>query len=151
MEIKKVSYEDVETEFIDIKADLLDKHATYYGCYIKNELVGFKNIPNNLKALNCSLNKIVSLDNLNPELEILICVGNLIIELNNLPTKLINLDCSYNNICQLDFFVLPPFISPDFLVYNILLVDKIVLTSSSSVASYSCCKACEYLFCLGSF
>jgi predicted GNAT family acetyltransferase len=40
MEIKKIAYDDVEAEFKDIKPDLLDKYATYYGCYIKNELVG---------------------------------------------------------------------------------------------------------------
>jgi len=40
MEITKVSYDEVENEFIDIKPDLLDKYATYYGCFIKNELVG---------------------------------------------------------------------------------------------------------------
>ena len=40
MEIKKVSYSDVESEFKDVKPDLLDRYATYYGCIIKNELVG---------------------------------------------------------------------------------------------------------------
>jgi len=40
MEIKKVSYSDVEAEFSVIKPDLLDKFATYYGCFIKQELVG---------------------------------------------------------------------------------------------------------------
>jgi hypothetical protein len=40
MEIKKISYTEVEEEFKSIKPDLLDEHATYYGCFIKNELVG---------------------------------------------------------------------------------------------------------------
>ena len=40
MEIKKVSYSDVESEFKHVKPDLLDRYATYYGCIIKNELVG---------------------------------------------------------------------------------------------------------------
>jgi len=40
MEIKKVSYKEVEKEFESIKPDLLDEHAIYYGCYIKNELAG---------------------------------------------------------------------------------------------------------------
>ena len=40
MEIKKVSYKEVEKEFIDIKPDLLDETATYYGCFYKEELVG---------------------------------------------------------------------------------------------------------------
>ena len=40
MEIKKVSYKEVEKEFIDIKPHLLDKTATYYGCFIKDELIG---------------------------------------------------------------------------------------------------------------
>jgi predicted GNAT family acetyltransferase len=40
MEIKKIGYEQIETEFLAIKPDLLDKWATYYGCYIKENLVG---------------------------------------------------------------------------------------------------------------
>jgi predicted GNAT family acetyltransferase len=40
MEIKKVSYKEVEKEFIDIKPDLLDETTTYYGCFIKDELIG---------------------------------------------------------------------------------------------------------------
>ena len=40
MEITKVPYDEVVKEFKILKPDLLDKHATYYGCYIKNELVG---------------------------------------------------------------------------------------------------------------
>jgi len=40
MEIKKVTYQEVEDEFKELKPDLLDKWATYYGCFIKNELVG---------------------------------------------------------------------------------------------------------------
>jgi predicted GNAT family acetyltransferase len=40
MEIKKITYDEVESEFKTIKPDLLDKHATYYGCFIKTELVG---------------------------------------------------------------------------------------------------------------
>lgn len=40
MEIKKVDYEDVHDEFSKIKPDLLDKYATYYGCFVKEELVG---------------------------------------------------------------------------------------------------------------
>lgn len=40
MEIKKITYEEVELEFKDIKPDLLDKYATYYGCILKNQIVG---------------------------------------------------------------------------------------------------------------
>lgn len=40
MEIKKTSYDEVKKEFGKIKPDLLDNCATYYGCFIKNELVG---------------------------------------------------------------------------------------------------------------
>lgn len=40
MEIKTVTYEEVEREFLEIKPDLLDRSATYYGCFIKTELVG---------------------------------------------------------------------------------------------------------------
>ena len=40
MEIRKVSYKEVEHEFFKIKPDLLDEYATYYGCFIKDELVG---------------------------------------------------------------------------------------------------------------
>jgi predicted GNAT family acetyltransferase len=40
MEIKKVDYELVKQTFKDLKPDLLDEHATYYGCLIKDELVG---------------------------------------------------------------------------------------------------------------
>jgi predicted GNAT family acetyltransferase len=40
MEIKKVTYKEVHQEFSEIKPDLLDEFATYYGCFIKEELVG---------------------------------------------------------------------------------------------------------------
>jgi hypothetical protein len=40
MEIRKVSYKEVSDEFKIIKPDLLDEYATYYGCFIKDELVG---------------------------------------------------------------------------------------------------------------
>jgi len=40
MEIKKVTYKEVYQEFSEIKPDLLDEFATYYGCFIKEELVG---------------------------------------------------------------------------------------------------------------
>lgn len=40
MEIKKISYKEVNKEFSEIKPDLLDESATYYGCFIKEELVG---------------------------------------------------------------------------------------------------------------
>ena len=40
MEITKITYEQVEKEFSDIKPDLLDQYATYYGCIIKDEIVG---------------------------------------------------------------------------------------------------------------
>ena len=40
MEIKKIDYKLVKETFEKIKPDLLDEHATYYGCLIKNELVG---------------------------------------------------------------------------------------------------------------
>jgi hypothetical protein len=40
MEIKKVDYKLVKETFEEIKPDLLDEFATYYGCLIKNQLVG---------------------------------------------------------------------------------------------------------------
>ena len=40
MEIKKITYKEVHKEFSNIKPDLLDEYATYYGCFIKEELVG---------------------------------------------------------------------------------------------------------------
>jgi GNAT superfamily N-acetyltransferase len=40
MEIKKISYKEVYKEFAEVKPDLLDEYAIYYGCYIKEELVG---------------------------------------------------------------------------------------------------------------
>jgi predicted GNAT family acetyltransferase len=40
MEIKIVKYEEVEREFSNVKPDLLDRNATYFGCYIKNVLSG---------------------------------------------------------------------------------------------------------------
>lgn len=40
MEIKKISYKEVEDTFGEIKPDLLDKAATYYGCFIKGVIVG---------------------------------------------------------------------------------------------------------------
>jgi len=40
MEIKKITYKEVYKEFAEIKPDLLDEFATYYGCFIKEELVG---------------------------------------------------------------------------------------------------------------
>jgi len=40
MEIKKVSYKEVEEIFSELKPDLLDEFATYYGCLLKGELVG---------------------------------------------------------------------------------------------------------------
>jgi predicted GNAT family acetyltransferase len=40
VEIKSVKYKDVEKAFKDIKPDLLDEFATYFGAFIKEELVG---------------------------------------------------------------------------------------------------------------
>ena len=40
MEIKKITYKEVHKEFSEIKPDLLDEYATYYGCFIKEEVVG---------------------------------------------------------------------------------------------------------------
>lgn len=40
MEIKKVDYSEVKKEFSEIKPDLIDASSTYYGCFIKGELVG---------------------------------------------------------------------------------------------------------------
>lgn len=40
MEIKKTKYSEVETVFKNIKPDLLDENAIYYGTYIKDELIG---------------------------------------------------------------------------------------------------------------
>lgn len=40
MEIKKITYEEVELEFSILKPDLLDKSAIYYGCIINDKLAG---------------------------------------------------------------------------------------------------------------
>jgi predicted GNAT family acetyltransferase len=40
MEIRKTKYSEVEKTFVDIKSDLLDENATYYGAFIKEELIG---------------------------------------------------------------------------------------------------------------
>jgi len=40
MEIKKVTYKEVEENFFEIKPDLLDEHATYFGAFIDEKLVG---------------------------------------------------------------------------------------------------------------
>jgi predicted GNAT family acetyltransferase len=40
MEIKGITYKEVEKTFSQLKPDLLDEHAKYYGCFIKDELVG---------------------------------------------------------------------------------------------------------------
>ena len=40
MEIKKITYKEVEREFTNIKPDLLDEYATYYGCFINDTLAG---------------------------------------------------------------------------------------------------------------
>ena len=40
MEIRKVTYKEVADTFRHVKPDLLDEYATYYGCLIKDELVG---------------------------------------------------------------------------------------------------------------
>lgn len=40
MEIRKVSYKEVEKEFANIKPDILDESAVYYGCFVKEEFVG---------------------------------------------------------------------------------------------------------------
>ena len=40
MEIRKTTFKEVEKEFRNIKGDLLDKKATYFGCYEKDELIG---------------------------------------------------------------------------------------------------------------
>lgn len=40
MEIKTVTYQEVKNEFEELKPDLLDEYATYYGCFVSDELVG---------------------------------------------------------------------------------------------------------------
>lgn len=40
MEIKSITYKEVEKVFGSLKPDLLDESAKYYGCLIKDELVG---------------------------------------------------------------------------------------------------------------
>ena len=40
MKIKEVTYEQVEENFLSLKPDLLDLHATYFGAFIDKELVG---------------------------------------------------------------------------------------------------------------
>ena len=40
MEIRNVTYQEVKKEFEEIKPDLLDECATYYGYFISDELVG---------------------------------------------------------------------------------------------------------------
>lgn len=51
MEIKKVSFEEVKTEFESIKPDLIDETATYYGCIIKGELVGIVSYVEHLSVI----------------------------------------------------------------------------------------------------
>jgi hypothetical protein len=41
MEIKEVTYREVKETFEDIKHDLLDSAATYFGCYINEECHAF--------------------------------------------------------------------------------------------------------------
>lgn len=40
MEIKSVTYQQVQQQFQDTKPDLLDHAATYFGCFINQQLVG---------------------------------------------------------------------------------------------------------------
>jgi len=40
MEIKEVTYREVKETFEELKPDLLDAAATYFGCYIGDELAG---------------------------------------------------------------------------------------------------------------
>ena len=40
MSINEISYETVVKEFVSLKPDLLDKSATYFGCYLENKLTG---------------------------------------------------------------------------------------------------------------
>ncbi len=40
MEITKVTYNEVDEAFGKLKPDLLDSSATYFGCLIKDKLVG---------------------------------------------------------------------------------------------------------------
>ena len=40
MEIKGITYEQVQSEFSHIKPDLLDYQAIYFGCFINNDLAG---------------------------------------------------------------------------------------------------------------
>jgi hypothetical protein len=36
MEIKSITYKEVEKTFSQLKPDLLDEYAKYYGCFIKD-------------------------------------------------------------------------------------------------------------------
>ena len=36
MEITKITYKEVHKEFAELKPDLLDEFATYYGCFINS-------------------------------------------------------------------------------------------------------------------
>ena len=40
MEIRSITYSQVQEEFSNIKPDLLDTQAVYFGCFIDNELAG---------------------------------------------------------------------------------------------------------------
>ena len=40
MEINKVGYDEVKSRFESVKPDLLDSAATYYGAFVKGQLVG---------------------------------------------------------------------------------------------------------------
>src|ERR1700761_3734903 len=40
MKITNISYQEVENELGVLKPDLLDKSATYFGCFFNKELVG---------------------------------------------------------------------------------------------------------------
>ena len=69
----------------------------------QNKLISI-NLPFNSKVehLFCSYNMITSLDNLSSNIIELVCSNNKIIRLDNLPLKINSLKCSYNEIKTLD-------------------------------------------------
>lgn len=67
-----------------------------------NKLTKIDNLPNSLSILYCSMNNIKNLDNLPPNLQILHCQYNKIQYLDNLPNDLRILYCNHNLLTSVD-------------------------------------------------
>lgn len=70
-------------------------------------------IPQNVKYLNCALNKLTELGELPPNLRILICANNKLTHLPPLPNTLIEIHCEDNKITHF-----PMHFPPDLRVFN---------------------------------